>query len=309
MGRPQKQHNPLNYSFEDALAAVGDENKPALHEVAARPFLKWAGGKTQLLNQFVPFFPPKDYFKQYLEPFIGSGAVFFHLRPEKAHVADNNEELINCYKQIKGHVEAVIELLRTHKRLHSTAYYYKLRSFPPKDLSPIERAAKFIYLNKTCFNGLYRVNSKGKFNVPMGRYINPPILDEDLLYAAHVALRGVGLHCMPFDRFCDEFAEEGDFVYFDPPYFPISKTANFTNYTKEAFGLQEQTQLCDVFEKLDKRGCFLMLSNSACKTIRALYKNYRWTTYEVKARRAINSAPDKRRPIKELVILNYAPDA
>lgn len=289
------------------LTNVVGEHKPALHEVAARPFLKWAGGKTQLLGQFKQFFIPQDRFKKYLEPFVGSGAVFFHLRPERAHLADNNEELVNCYKQIQRHVEAVIELLRTHKRLHSKAHYYKIRSFQPRNLSPIERAARLIYLNKTCFNGLYRVNSKDAFNVPLGRYIDPPILDEVGLRAVHRALKGVGLHCMPFDRFCDEFAEKGDFVYFDPPYFPISKTANFTSYTTASFGLDEQTLLQDVFEKLDKRGCYLMLSNSACSTIRDLYKRYRKTAYTVKARRAINSAADKRRPIDELVILNYAP--
>lgn len=279
--------------------------KPKLDR--ATPFLKWVGGKAQLLEQFERLFVPRDRYEHYLEPFVGSGAVFFHLRPDRAYLADNNEELINCYKQVKQHVEAVVELLRTHKRLHSEAHYYKVRSYQPRDLSPIERAARLIYLNKTCFNGLYRVNSRGGFNVPMGRYTNPPILDEQGLQRAHRALRGVELYCMPFDRFCDEFAEKGDFVYFDPPYFPISKTANFTGYTENAFGLEEQVKLRDAFERLDAKGCFLMLSNSASPTIRHLYKKYRHTTYEVLARRSINSAPDKRGAIKELVVLNYEP--
>ncbi|MBI3320777.1 MAG: DNA adenine methylase [Candidatus Omnitrophica bacterium] len=289
------------------LANVLAEKKRTLHEGVARPFLKWAGGKTQLLSQFGPLFPPKGYFKKYLEPFVGSGAVFFQLQPHGAHLADNNEELMNCYKQIQRHVEAVVELLRTHKRLHSTAHYYRVRSFQPRELSPVGRAARFIYLNKTCFNGLHRVNSKGKFNVPMGRYTDPPILDERGLWSAHRALKGVGLHCMLFDRFCSEFADRGDFVYFDPPYFPISATANFTSYTKDNFGYEDQVKLKETFERLENRGCFVMLSNSATGVIRNLYKRYQKTTYEVQARRVINSNAKHRQAITELVILNYNP--
>ncbi len=273
----------------------------------AAPFLKWAGGKTQLLNQFEAYFPPRDHYKKYLEPFVGSGAVFFHLQPKIAHLADSNEELINCYRQIKNHVGAVIEVLRTHKRFHSEKHYYKVRSLQFRKLDPIERAARFIYLNKTCFNGLYRVNSRGEFNVPMGSYKNPPILDEEALRVAHDALKGIGLHCMPFERFCDEFAEKGDFVYFDPPYSPLSKTSNFTSYTKNDFGGEDQKRLRDTFEKLAKRGCFVMLSNSTSDFIRDLYKKYRETTYEVSARRVINCDATKRSPIKEFVILNYSP--
>ena len=273
----------------------------------ATPFLKWAGGKTQLLNQFEQFFPPKEHIKEYLEPFVGSAALFFHLQPERAHLADNNEELINCYKQVQRNVQAVIELLRTHKRFHSARHYYKVRAFHPKDLSPAERAARLIYLNKTCYNGLYRVNSRGQFNVPIGRYANPPILDEALLQSASRVLRGVGLHCMPFDRFCVEFAERGDFVYFDPPYVPLSKTSNFTSYTKDTFTLEDQQHLRDIFIALDRRGCLLMLSNSASTLVRNLYKSCGATTFEVSARRAINSAAGKRKAIPELVILNYDP--
>ena len=274
---------------------------------AATPFLKWAGGKTQLLGQFSRFFPPRGTYEKYLEPFIGSGAVFFRLRPGEAHLADNNDDLINCYKQIQGHVEAVVELLRLHKRLHSKRYYYKIRALNLQDLSPIERAARFIYLNKTCFNGLYRVNSRGGFNVPMGRYSNPPILDEKALQAVYGALRGVSLHFMEFERFCDEFAGKGDFVYFDPPYYPVSKTANFTSYTAGAFREEDQLRLRDIFEKLDRRGCLLMLSNSDTSFIRKAYKTYRKTTFKVSARRAINSSAKKRGPISELVVLNYQP--
>ncbi len=270
----------------------------------SKPFLKWAGGKTQLLGQFEKFFPLRNQYTTYLEPFVGSGAVFFRLQPDQAHLADSNEELINCYRQVKNHVEDLFELLRRHKRLHSTKHYYKVRSFQPDHLNPIERAARLIYLNKACFNGLYRVNSKGGFNVPMGHYTNPPILDETLLRSAHDALKGVGLHCMRFERFCDEFAGKGDFIYFDPPYFPLSRTSNFTSYTKDAFREEDQGKLCEVFEKLDKRGSFLMLSNSASDFIRDLYKKYKKTTHEVYARRAINCAGDKRSVIKELVILN-----
>lgn len=288
------------------LAERSSTRRP-LHKVAAYPFLKWAGGKTQLLTQFERYFPPKERYRKYLEPFVGSGAVFFHLHPTVAHLADNNWELINCYKQIQEQVEAIIELLRHHKRLHNKAYYYQIRSLRTADLSHIERAARLIYLNKTCFNGLYRVNSKGIFNVPMGRYTNPSILDETGLRLAHRALKGVGLYCMPFDRFCDEFAEQGDFVYFDPPYFPLSATANFTSYTEDNFDCEDQVRLRDTFERLDSRGCFVMLSNSATGKIRNLYKRYRKTIYKVRARRAINSNAKRRRAITELIILNYNP--
>ena len=307
MGKTQKQRDLVSYSFEDALVNVSSENKPAVREIAVRPFLKWVGGKTQLLGQFSRFLPPRGSYSKYLEPFVGSGAVFFHLRPDEAHLADNNEELVNCYKQIQGHVEAVIEVLRSHKRFHSKRYYYKVRSLQPKELSFVERAARLIYLNKTCFNGLYRVNSRGGFNVPMGRYRNPPILDEHILQAVHSALKGAGLYCMEFWKFCDEFAEKGDFVYFDPPYFPLSKTANFTSYTAGAFKEEDQLRLRDIFEKLGRRGCFLMLSNSDTSFIRSAYKKYRKTTFKVSARRSINSSAKKRGPISELVILNYQP--
>src|SRR3989338_9491911 len=263
----------------------------------AAPFLKWVGGKTQLLPQFERFFPPHDQYKKYLEPFVGSAAVFFHLRHPEAHLADNNEELINCYREVKNRVDSVIELLRLHKRFHSKPYYYKIRSLQPRELSFAERTARLIYLNKTCFNGLHRVNARGEFNVPIGRYENPAILDEQTLLAASRALKRVGLHCMSFERFCDEFAERGDFVYFDPPYYPLSKTANFTSYTAGAFREENQLQLRDMFEKLDRRGCLLMLSNSDTRFIRQAYRKYRKTTFRVSARRTINSSAKKRGPI------------
>src|SRR3989338_7948967 len=258
-------------------------------EVAPEPFLKWAGGKTQLVGQLDRFFPGQ--FKTYYEPFVGSAAAFFHLRRTRtwfpAWLADSNAELVNCYQVVRDKVQTLIPLLKNHQREHGKHYYYNIRGQNPEALTKVQRAARLIYLNKTCYNGLHRVNAKGEFNVPMGRYENPAILDEQTLLAASRALKRVGLHCMSFERFCDEFAERGDFVYFDPPYYPLSKTANFTSYTAGAFREENQLQLRDMFEKLDRRGCLLMLSNSDTRFIRQAYRKYRKTTFRVSARRTI----------------------
>ncbi len=271
----------------------------------ARPFLKWAGGKTQLLDQFEPFFP-KTY-GRYLEPFLGSGAVYFRLQPKTAYLSDLNEELHNTYVAVRDSAESLIDELRDHKRQNSTAHYYKVRGLNLEALTPTQRAARFIYLNKTCFNGLYRVNSRGLFNVPEGRYANPPILDTDKLRAASRLLQNAKLFNLPFDTFCCKFAKAGDFVYFDPPYQPLSKTASFTGYTKYSFSLADQGRLCDLFVELDRRGCLLMLSNSYCPEILSLYKRYAKTTHTVLAKRAINCMGANRGAIKEMVVLNYAP--
>jgi len=269
------------------------------------PFLKWAGGKGQLLRQYEIFFPVK--FNNYLEPFVGGGAVFFHLYntgrialDKKIILIDSNEELINCYKAIKKDVEKLIKILYSGKYKNEKDTFYKIRAEEPK--GPFERAARTIYLNRTCFNGLYRVNSKGKFNVPFGRYKNPLICNIVNLKAVSFALRGVEILCADF-AICLELAKKGDFVYLDPPYQPLSKTSNFTSYTKDSFDEDEQRRLCDVFRKLDRKGCKVMLSNSDTAFIKKLYKNYRLEN--VLAKRAINCKPSGRGTIRELVILNY----
>jgi DNA adenine methylase len=277
-------------------------------QAAARPFLKWAGGKTQLLNQFAPLYPRASEARRFLEPFVGSGAVFFHvlrlLNPHTSILADGNAELIEAYRAIQGEVDAVIRLLRKHKAAHSRAHYYAVRARNPRRMAPAARAARLIYLNRTCFNGLYRVNSGGGFNVPMGRYKDPPILDEENLRAVSASLAGVRIRAAHF-RETLEYARAGDFVYFDPPYHPISRTAFFTSYTQGAFGAADQEELAGVFARLAKRGCLVMLSNSDCPFIRGLYRGFDVRT--VMARRSINSNAGRRGKIPEVVVLSYRP--
>ncbi len=246
---------------------------------------------------------PKN-FNGYFEPFIGGGAVLFHLltkNPDlQATLSDSNEELINCYRCVRDEVEDVIDALRKHR--NDIHHFYKVRAQDVKRLSNAERAARLIFLNKTCFNGLYRVNRKGQFNVPFGRYKNPKICDEQNLRTVSRALTYVQLYSKPFDSVLER-ANKGDFVYFDPPYQPLSKTANFTSYTSKAFAVSDQQRLADVFKALSERGCQVMLSNSDNEVIRDLYRDFR--IEEVLATRAINSDPQKRGKITELLILNY----
>jgi DNA adenine methylase len=273
-----------------------------------RPFLKWAGGKTQLLSQLAPLYPRASRTKRFIEPFVGSGAVFFHvlgrLKPRTAILADSNEELIGAYRAIQEDVDAVIRLLRKHKVAHSRGHYDAVRAATPRRMAPPACAARLIYLNKTCFNGLYRVNSGGRFNVPMGRYEDPPILDEENLRAVSESLAGVRIHAAHF-RETLEYARAGDFVYLDPPYHPISRTAYFTSYTQGAFGSADQEELAGVYAKLAKRGCLVMLSNSECPFIRDLYRGFDVRT--VMARRSINSNAGRRGKIGEVVVLSYEP--
>ncbi len=265
--------------------------------------VKWAGGKSQLLSQFDKFFPEKiDY---YIEPFLGSGAVFFYVKrkfnPKKIVLSDINKELINAFVIVRDKVDALIEALKKHKEQHSKEYYYKIRDLDPNTLTDVEKAGRFIYLNKTCFNGLYRVNSKGKFNVPIGSYKNPGILKEDVLREANKLLQGVDIKVMSFEKVI-EFATKGAFIYFDPPYYPL-KTSSFTSYTKDVFLEEEQKKLAELFKKLDKLGCKLMLSNSDHPFIRDLYKEFKQE--RVHAKRLINCDSTKRGPITERVVRNY----
>ncbi|MHA1299765.1 MAG: DNA adenine methylase [Candidatus Helarchaeota archaeon] len=266
------------------------------------PFVKWAGGKRQLLSQLDTYLP--DSFNKYIEPFVGGGALFFYLLPKNAILIDNNEELINCYNVIKNNVEELIQSLKTHK--NEKNYFYDIRNVDRTDefkkWSNVKKASRTIFLNRCCYNGLYRVNSKGQFNVPFGRYKNPKFCDERNLRAVHQVLQNVKIVLGSFEK-CLQYAEKDDMIYLDPPYFPISKTANFTNYTKEIFGENEQYRLKKVFDELDKRGCKVLLSNSYCELILDLYKDYK--IEEVKAKRAINSLGSKRGKIKEVLIRNY----
>lgn len=268
------------------------------------PFLKWAGGKRQLIPQLNKYIPSS--YNRYIEPFVGGGALFFYLLPLKAILIDNNFELINCFKVIKDNVDDLIISLKKHK--YEKGYYYKIRAMDRNlqiysKLSNIERASRTIYLNKTGFNGLYRVNSKGFFNVPFGRHQNPTICDEDNLRAVNKVLKNVKIMHGSFEM-CLEFAEKNDFIYLDPPYYPISETALFTSYTKQDFGKDSQLKLFEIFKKLDQMGCKLLLSNSYCDFILELYKDYKFIT--MKAKRAINSVSSKRGQINEVLVTNFS---
>ena len=266
------------------------------------PFVKWAGGKRQLLPQMEEYFP--KHYNRYIEPFIGGGAVFFHLLPENSIISDNNPDLINCYKVIKEDVEGLIKALKKH--IYEKIYYYEIRALDRDvkkfaGLSDVEKASRSIYLNKTGYNGLYRVNSKGLFNVPFGRHKNPKICDEPNLRNVSQALKKVEIFLGSFE-ICLDFAEKDDFIYLDPPYFPLSDTALFTSYTKNSFDKSSQIKLFEVFMELNKRGCNLMLNNSYSEFILDLYKDFKIVI--LKAKRNINSNSQKRGLINEVLILN-----
>ncbi len=280
-------------------------------ESPPQPFLKWAGGKSQLLPQLLPLFPKS--FNNYHEPFLGGAAVYwylFHLKDQGrisfqgARLSDINEELINCYIHVRSNLAALLDELNRLKASHSRENYYKIRELDPLNLSPVQRAARFIYLNKTCYNGLYRVNRSGKFNVPIGSYQDPKIFSAEQLQRNHDALQGADVICASFQTVLN-WAEPGDFIYFDPPYVPLSKTASFTGYTKYPFGQEQQRELAEVFHILNDRGCKLMLSNSWSESVINLYRNFH--CIELKASRAINSNAERRGKISELLVVNYWP--
>lgn len=276
-----------------------------------KPFLKWAGGKGQLLEQLDPLFP--ESFERYHEPFLGGGAVFFHLAWKtgltgSASLSDANRDLIEVYQVLSDCPEGLIGLLRDYKAAHDAAFYTKIRASKPK--SPTERAARFVYLNRTCFNGLYRVNKKGDFNVPMGRYANPLICDEEVLRAASVILKNLVKRGSITHRSFNDALQEptaDDFVYLDPPYVPVSETANFTAYTKDGFGPKDQERLRDALEKLSDRDVKWMLSNADTPKVWDLYGAMGGVNIlKVNAKRNINSRSDKRGVVGELVVRNYA---
>jgi DNA adenine methylase len=265
------------------------------------PFLKWAGGKRQLLPELLSRVP--DGIETYFEPFIGGGALFFELcseaRFKRAVIADQNRELVITYRAVKDNVESVIdELIRASER-HDKDFYYETRAVDPDTLSIVQRAARLIYLNRTCFNGLYRVNRKGGFNVPMGAYTNPTICDAELLRSCSHALASAEILCGDFQQSTFE-VRQGDFVYFDPPYAPVSKSSNFTAFAKEGFKVEDQERLEQWALALDNRGADVLLSNSDCKITRAIYKG--WHIESVQARRNINSKSGKRGVVGEILV-------
>jgi len=274
-----------------------------------KPFIKWVGGKRGLLEQILPFFP--NEFENYHEPFLGGGAVFFELfsqgklKDKKILLSDINSELINVYKVVQNSPHELIENLKYYKQEHTKEFYYKTRELDRKEnyneLSKIEKATRFIYLNKTCFNGLYRVNKKGYFNTPMGSYKNPNIVDVETILNASEALQYVTLKHQPFKEIVKD-VQENDLVYFDPPYYPLNATSSFTSYDSNCFLENEQFELFEVFDKLADKKVKVIQSNSDTDFIKDLYK--RFDINIVNANRFINSKSSGRGKINEILIKN-----
>lgn len=293
---------PKGPPFENdcvTAALLAKDSSPA----HAKPFLKWVGGKRQLLREIIGHAPAK--FGSYHEPFVGGGAVFFHLRWTRrafpAFLTDSNQRLIRTYLAVKSNVEEVIARLREHQRHHAKPYFHEMRNRRDIDsATDTEVAAWMIYLNRTAYNGLYRVNSSNIFNVPMGDYVNPTICDEGNLRACARALAGAHIETAGFESVLER-AQPKDFVYFDPPYQPLTATARFTDYTSRGFGDEDQELLRDVARKLKRRRVAVVLSNSNSPLIQKLYR-VGFQRHTVGARRAVNSDPTKRGLVEELIL-------
>jgi DNA adenine methylase len=267
------------------------------------PLLRWAGGKQNLLKDLTSLLPPNAASRKYFEPFAGAAALFFRLAPKEAVVSDANAHLISCYQFVREQPEEVDRFLRQHAKITSKTHYYRVRETYNRSRPSARQAARFIYLNKTCFNGIFRVNNKGKFNVPYGWKEPPALPSLAELKAASKALKKAVLKAAPFEQVLAD-AKEGDFVYLDPPYPPLNGTAFFTHYTAERFGTSDQEKLAALFRELDARKCLVMQSNADKKQIRQLYAGFkikrisvtRWVTCKAKRHR-----------VRELVITNYDP--
>jgi len=278
--------------------------------IKAQPFIKWVGGKRTLVKRLGKMMP--ENFNNYFEPFVGGGAFLFHLYSEEIlknkekTIFDINSELINTYKVVKNNPNELIKNLKEYKLKHNKEFYYKIRLLDRKEgfktSDEILRATRFIYLNKTCFNGLYRVNKSGYFNVPVGSYKNPNIADEEVILNASKALRNVDIYNSSYDKVL-EFAQKRDLVYFDPPYYPLNRTSNFTSYSENDFLEKEQEELFNVFERLAKKGVFVMLSNSDTPYIKELYKNYDINIVDMN--RFINSKANGRGKVSEVVVRSW----
>lgn len=285
--------------------------------VAARPVVKWAGGKSRLLSDLMKRVP-KGPFETYAEPFCGGGAMFFALASEKprrfrrAILSDKNQELVALYQALKSDVSALVDRLRAYQEEHLAKsadarreHFYVVRSVDTSSLTTVERAARLVFLNKTCFNGLWRVNASGQFNVPFGKYDAPRILDVDVLRAAGDALACAEIRCTDYSNVTKDLVR-GDFAYFDPPYMPVSKTANFTAYARDRFGWEEQEKLAADIQALAARGVKAMLSNASTAELAELYARHRFHVDRIKAARAINSDPSKRGDVDEIVATTYS---
>lgn len=277
--------------------------------VTPKPFVKWAGGKRQLipiLNQNLP-----ESFGTYYEPFLGGGALLFHIltdkNGQKCSISDLNSDLVLAYTTIRDRIDTLITSLKNHEKNYqkdSESYYYSIRESNPR--SEIEKTSRLIFLNRTCFNGLYRVNSKGKFNVPLGKYSNPNIVNEENIRAVSHILQSsrTAIKCRDFEAVLRD-AKKGDLIYFDPPYQPVSATSNFTSYTTKDFTYDDLTRLAELCLKLDSRGCNVLLSNSDSQEVADIFAKNPWKITRISANRSINSNSKKRTGHFELLIKNY----
>lgn len=279
------------------------ENQPIRK---AKPFIKWAGGKRQLLPELLKYVP--DEFNNYFEPFLGGGALFWevgHRAKGSAFLSDMNEVLTITYRVVKEDVEKLITILEVMDGLHTEAFFKSVRAtFPGKIHRFLDIAAHFIYLNKTCFNGLYRVNKKGEFNVPFGSRKNVTICDADNLQLCSEKLKGANITFRDFELALGE-AHCGDFVYLDPPYLPTSKTSNFTSFTKDGFSLADHERMIRTMSHLRNNGVKVLMSNSATAEILQLCSDYNLEVKEVQARRNINSVGDLRGKVSEILVFNW----
>lgn len=270
------------------------------------PFLKWVGGKRQLIPEIKEILPKGIMSRRYYEPFIGGGALFFDLQPKQALINDYNDELINVYMVIRDNPDELIEDLRKHE--NTAEYFYEIRALDRlplfEDLTKVQKASRIIYLNKTCYNGLYRVNNAGEFNSPFGKYKNPNIVNEPVIKAVSNYLNSEQIQILSGDyEAVLRDAPANSFVYLDPPYHPISESSNFTGYVQGGWSETDQIRLRDTCDMLTENGVQFLLSNSASDFIREIYSNY--TIQVVHASRAVNSDPSKRGQVDEFLIRNY----
>ena len=270
------------------------------------PFLKWVGGKRQIMPSIVSLLPENMEEYRYVEPFVGGGAVLFHLHPKSAIINDFNAELINVYEVIKNNLDELVADLKKHQ--NESGYFYEIRGWDRSDeikrLTNVQRASRIIYLNKTCFNGLYRVNSAGEFNVPFGKYKSPNIVNEPTLKAVseYLNANNIIIYCCDYEDVLREL-DKNSFVYLDPPYHPVSESSNFTGYVQGGWNMYDQIRLREACDELTRKGIKFLLSNSATPLIKEQYKDYNIQT--VKANRAVNSNGAARGEIDELLIRNY----
>jgi len=293
MSRPPKMHEHLPFSLNLALQNIADENKPDIQSIFAKPFVKWVGGKRSVLPQLLERMPKK--YLSYNEPFVGGGALFFAVQPLKAYISDINFPLILAYQAVRDDVDRLIVNLKVHERLHNKTYFQTARERLSKEKDPIKIAALFIYLNKTCFNGLYRVNRAGFFNVPMGDYKDPALFDEDILRKDSELLKGVTIKQHEFFQL--PIVKE-NFYYLDPPY---HKT--YDGYNGNGFDDNEHKKLASFCKEIDESKAFFMLSNSDTSFVRSLYSTFHIETIE--ASRSVSCKAHQRGKESEVIVRNY----